>query len=240
MRSLFKRRPSAPMVVSLVALFLSLGGVGYAATALPRNSVGNAQLRNNAVTAGKIKPSTIGAKRLASEGVTYTKIHPGAVGKVRANLNQLQARLASTCANGSAVGGVDINGKVTCNPTAPPRVSIASASADVAGTSAPVAGGTLPAGGSYLAFANPTVAVTGSGTAQRVTVTCTLTVGTSTQTRSATIDTGTSTAAAPVTIPLQQAGAAGPVSVACADAVDTGTPPTVRATTGIEAIQTAS
>jgi hypothetical protein len=239
-RALLKRRPSAPMVVSLVALFMSLGGVGYAATSLPKNSVGTAQIRNDAVTYKKIEPASVGSRRLARDGVTYTKIHPGAVGKVRANLNQLQARLASTCAAASAIGGVDVNGKVTCNPTVPARVSIASASADVAGTPAPVAGGTLPAGASYLAFANPTVAVTGSGSAQRVTVTCTLTVGTSTQTRAATIDTGTSTTANPVTIPLQQAGAAGPVAVACSDAVDTGTPPTVHATTGIEAIQTAS
>jgi hypothetical protein len=228
------------MVISLVALFMSLGGVGYAATSLPSNSVGTAQIRNNAVTYKKIEPASVGSRRLARDGVTYTKIHPGAVGKVRANLNQLQARLASTCAAASAIGGVDVNGKVTCTPTAPARVSIAAASADVGGTPQAVAGGTLPAGASYLALANPTVTVTGTGTEQHVTVTCTLTVGTATQTRAATVNTGTASTANSVTIPLQQAGAAGPVAVACSDAVDTGTPPSVHATTGIEAIQTAS
>jgi len=226
------------MAISLVALFLSLGGVGYAATSLPSNSVGSAQIRNNAVTYKKIEPASVGSRRLAREGVTYTKIHPGAVGKVRANLNQLQARLASTCAAGSAVGGVDVNGKVTCNPTAPSRVSIAAASADAGATSQTVASGTLPAGGSYLALANPTVTVP-AGTA-RVTVTCALTIGTTSQSRAMTVapDAANPTT---VTIPLQQAGAAGPVSVACSDAVDGGgTPPSVHATTGIEAIQTAS
>ena len=43
------------MAVSLVALFMSLGGVGYAATQLPNNSVGPAQLKNSAVTNSKIK-----------------------------------------------------------------------------------------------------------------------------------------------------------------------------------------
>jgi len=43
------------MVVACVALAVALGGTGYAATVLPRNSVGAAQLKNNAVTAAKVK-----------------------------------------------------------------------------------------------------------------------------------------------------------------------------------------
>jgi hypothetical protein len=246
---LFKRRPSAPLAISLVALFMSVGGVGYAATSLPEDSVGTAQIRDNAVTYKKIEPESVGAVRLATNGVTnskirneavsYKKIQPRAVGKVRANLDQLQARLDATCAAGTAVGGVDSAGKVTCNSARPATVSVAQASADVGATSQPVAAGTLPTGSSYLAFANPTVTVTGSGTSQRVTVSCTLALGTSTQTRTATVDTGGSTAASTVTIPLQQAGPAGAVSVACSDAVDAGTPPAVRATASIDALQTA-
>ena len=52
---LLRHRPSPAIVVACVALLLALGGVGWAATALPRNSVGNAQLRNNAVTSRKVK-----------------------------------------------------------------------------------------------------------------------------------------------------------------------------------------
>ena len=41
-------------VVGSLALFLALGGAAFAATQLPRNSVGTGQLRAEAVTAGKI------------------------------------------------------------------------------------------------------------------------------------------------------------------------------------------
>jgi hypothetical protein len=40
--------------VSLLALFVALGGVGYAATALPENSVGTKQIKESAVTLPKI------------------------------------------------------------------------------------------------------------------------------------------------------------------------------------------
>jgi hypothetical protein len=41
-------------VLSTLALFVALGGASYAAVTLPRNSVGAAQLRPNAVTAAKL------------------------------------------------------------------------------------------------------------------------------------------------------------------------------------------
>ena len=52
---LLRHRPSPAIVIACVALLLALGGVSWAATALPRNSVGNAQLRNNAVTSKKVR-----------------------------------------------------------------------------------------------------------------------------------------------------------------------------------------
>jgi hypothetical protein len=48
-------RPTPAMVVACIALMVALGSTGYAATVLPRNSVGTAQLRNNAITAAKVK-----------------------------------------------------------------------------------------------------------------------------------------------------------------------------------------
>ena len=43
------------MVVACLALAVALGGTGYAATVLPRNSVGAVQLKNNAITGAKVK-----------------------------------------------------------------------------------------------------------------------------------------------------------------------------------------
>ena len=52
---LLRHRPSPAIVIACVALLLALGGVSWAATALPRNSVGAAQLRSNAVTSKKVR-----------------------------------------------------------------------------------------------------------------------------------------------------------------------------------------
>jgi hypothetical protein len=48
------KAPSPAMVVACVSLVVALSGVGYAATVLPRNSVGTAQLKDNAVTSAKV------------------------------------------------------------------------------------------------------------------------------------------------------------------------------------------
>jgi hypothetical protein len=55
MRSLLSRRPSPAMAVALTALFVSLGGIGYAASTVPDNSVGTRQLKDAAVTAAKLR-----------------------------------------------------------------------------------------------------------------------------------------------------------------------------------------
>jgi hypothetical protein len=55
MARLRRHRPTPAMVVACIALTVALGGTGYAATVLPRNSVGPAQLQNNAVTSLKVK-----------------------------------------------------------------------------------------------------------------------------------------------------------------------------------------
>ena len=44
-RILAGRRPSASLVVGLLALFVALGGTSYAAISLPRGSVGAAHLK---------------------------------------------------------------------------------------------------------------------------------------------------------------------------------------------------
>ncbi len=53
------RRPSPAMVVACLALLVALGGTGYAASKLPANSVGTAQLQPNAVTSAKVKNATL-------------------------------------------------------------------------------------------------------------------------------------------------------------------------------------
>lgn len=57
-----RRHLNPPTVISLVALFVALGGTSYAAVKLPARSVGTAQLRGGAVTSTKVKNGSLLAK----------------------------------------------------------------------------------------------------------------------------------------------------------------------------------
>jgi hypothetical protein len=80
-------------VVATVALFLATGGgAAYAATSLPRHSVGTPQIKSKAVTASK----------LANRAVIRRKIANGAVGtKQLANGSVTLADLAGTDVSGA-------------------------------------------------------------------------------------------------------------------------------------------
>lgn len=60
------RIPSPATCISLVALFVALGGTGYAITQIDANSVGTRQLKNNAVTSPKVKNGSLQAKDFAA------------------------------------------------------------------------------------------------------------------------------------------------------------------------------
>ena len=47
--------------IALCALFVALGGTSYAALSLPPGSVGTRQLKNRAVTAAKLNPTSVAA-----------------------------------------------------------------------------------------------------------------------------------------------------------------------------------
>lgn len=64
------RRPSPAMAVATTALFLALGGTGYAAFSLPKNSVGTKQLKTGAVTTKKIKNRAVTAAKINATGLT--------------------------------------------------------------------------------------------------------------------------------------------------------------------------
>jgi hypothetical protein len=60
--------------LALLALFIALGGTTYAATALPKNSVGTKQLKKNAVTAVKIKNGNVTNGKIGKNAVTGAKV----------------------------------------------------------------------------------------------------------------------------------------------------------------------
>ncbi len=58
-------RPTYANVTATLALFIALGGTSWAVIKLPRNSVGPAQLRPNAVSGTKIKNGSVNRSDLA-------------------------------------------------------------------------------------------------------------------------------------------------------------------------------
>lgn len=227
-----RKRPSASMLVAFTALFVALGGVGYAAVTLPRNSVGRAQIQNNAVN--------------------YRKIATGSIGYARINAGTVQARVLGTCTTGhSAITAIDSHGHTTCAGTLPGEFDTSSAAAVALPGATPVAvaGQVLAGDTSYLVLASPQISVTGTAVGpQHVTVTCTLASSplVASQARSATVDIvghESQATSIPLALPLATNTTSDTLAVSCSQttAGPAGeTPPTVTATTAINAIQTAS
>jgi hypothetical protein len=246
LKSLVRRRPSAPLIVSFVALFVALGGVGYAAIHLPPNSVGSAQLQNNSVGNFKLKPGSVGPRKIIN----------GAVGSQQVNASQVQLRLSSGCSTG-ALSAVAQSGNVSCTPTLPNEFGTSATAVTVpAGTaSTTVATKSLPAGPSYLVLAYPHAVISNGASGQQVEVDCTLSVPSSsstggtpspnTITKSLTVEEGSSSQSAagtiPLVLPVASATNAQTATVSCTDTATPNTPaPTVAVDTTLSAIQTAS
>jgi hypothetical protein len=58
------RRPSPALVVSILALIVAMAGTAYAATKLPKNSVGSKQIKKNAVTTAKVRKQAITSAKI--------------------------------------------------------------------------------------------------------------------------------------------------------------------------------
>jgi hypothetical protein len=72
-----KSRFTYANVTASIALFVALGGVSYAATALPANSVGSTQLKDSAVTSSKIANATITSQKLNADTIKALKGQTG-------------------------------------------------------------------------------------------------------------------------------------------------------------------
>jgi hypothetical protein len=110
---LTRRRPSASLLISMLALFVALGGTTYAVT-VPRNSIGPAQLRSASVTTSKLAAKSVirtklgggvvGTDQIGTQVVTAAKIADGAVGN---------GQLASSSVSGSKLASSSVsNGKL--------------------------------------------------------------------------------------------------------------------------------
>jgi hypothetical protein len=243
LKSLLHWRPSAPLIVSFAALFVALGGVGYAASQLPAGSVGSAQLQNGSVGNWKLKFNSVGARKIIN----------GSVGAKQVNSSQVQLRVTSSCSSG-AISTVGLSGTVTCTPTLPNELGTSSSAVTLGTSSTPVATKSLAAGSSYLILAYPHAVISGAS-GQHVEVDCTLSVpstsstggtpGSNTITKTMAVDlaSGSQSQAGtiPLALPVSSASAAQTATVSCSDTGTPSTPaPTVAVDSTLNAIQTAS
>jgi len=265
-RELGVHRPSAAMAVAVIALFVALGGVGWAQLSVPRGSVGTAQLRSNAVTGSKIANGSVGTFKLKLGAVGSKRLMNNAVGIEQINANQVQARVIGTCRGAGAIATIATTGNVTCTTTPPQEfgANLPATAVRLGSGSTAIVTRSLPAASPYLVFADPHVAITSSpSSAQVVTVDCTLAVTPSGSATAAASVTSASTTYVPgpsgagsttpqlgqtiaLTLPSPSAVNESTAAVSCTgSAVDaasatTTAPPTVTVSSNINAIQVAN
>jgi hypothetical protein len=83
----------ANVMVTLLA-FVVLGGVGYAATVLPKNSVGAKQLKKNAVTGAKIKAGAVNGAKVRDGSLSGADVDASTLGQVPSARSALDAQTA--------------------------------------------------------------------------------------------------------------------------------------------------
>jgi hypothetical protein len=90
MSKLGSKRPSPALVISIVALFVALGGSAYAAS-----KIGTKDIKANAITTGKIKKNAITTAKIKSNAVTGAKVNEGTLGTVPSATNAVNATNAT-------------------------------------------------------------------------------------------------------------------------------------------------
>ncbi len=71
--------PSHTTLVAYAGLFIAIGGSAYAATQLPKNSVGTRQLKKKAVATSKLKGNAVTKNKIKRNAIVRAKIRNNAV-----------------------------------------------------------------------------------------------------------------------------------------------------------------
>lgn len=106
-RFAFDRRPSPALVISLIALFVSLGGTGYAALTISGKNVRNESLTGKDIKRGSlggsdVKNGSLGGSDVKGNSLGGRQVKESSLGKVAAAVT---ADAAGSAANAGALGG---------------------------------------------------------------------------------------------------------------------------------------
>jgi hypothetical protein len=77
MTAIRRHLASPAMIVACAALVVALGGVSYATTVLPNNSVGTPQLKKKAVTGTKLKKNAVTGSKVKDASLMAGDFRPG-------------------------------------------------------------------------------------------------------------------------------------------------------------------
>ncbi len=75
-------RPSPATAIAVVALMVALGGTTYAVNALPRNSVGNEQLRKNSVGNAELRKNAVTSAKVKNRSLLAVDFKPGQLNRL--------------------------------------------------------------------------------------------------------------------------------------------------------------
>lgn len=131
------KAPSPAMVVALIALFVSIGGVGYAASKidtddlasgavtkrkLHNKAVNTRKISNQAVKTGKIADAAITTDKLGFQSVTEDKLASDSVttGKL-GDQSVANGKLAAAAVHASELGPIETIDKITSIPASGTR-----------------------------------------------------------------------------------------------------------------------
>jgi hypothetical protein len=146
MNRIIAHRPSPAMVIACAALLIALTGTSIAAVqAVPKNSVGSAQLKNNAVTAAKIASNAVTAAKIASNAVASAEIASNAVTNAKVQNGTLTA---ADFASGVLPASVDAFMRFLNGP-----IAIPISSTNLTTLSVPQAGNYVISGKAYVSGA---------------------------------------------------------------------------------------
>ncbi len=168
MRTSKLRSPTPALLVSIIALLVAMGGTGYAAVTLAKNSVGTSQLKNNAVTSEKIKNAAVTGTKLNLSGFTVPNaLHANAADTAASATNAATATNATHAASADTATNAANASHATNADDATTATNAVNATNATNATNASELGGLLPSsfvqGGGTVFGAHAVLSSSGSG-----------------------------------------------------------------------------
>jgi hypothetical protein len=117
MRRIVCKMPSPALVISCIALFVALSGVGYAKVVLSKNSVGTKQIRNGQVKAADLGANAVRGPKIANGQVTGADVDESTLGQVPSAANAATAGTAATAGDANLLDALDSTAFLRTNAT---------------------------------------------------------------------------------------------------------------------------